>query len=251
MTPDAPFPRRSRLAPLAAALALLPAAAASAEGSFATAFFISLERLPDGSARVDWIGSAMIWVLIAMSVASVALIWIAFAGNRPDDMLPRAEAEALRRAVAEGRTAEAAEVSRTRGSDFGRMLHAALAAAPAGHDAMVRAAEATADEVVVQRLRRIEILNVFGQVAPMIGLFGTVYGMIVAFFTIARMGGAADPVALAGGIGTALVTTFWGLLIAIPALSAFAIVRNRIDAAGAEAARQVEQSLARFRGQGG
>ncbi|MFM9169918.1 MAG: MotA/TolQ/ExbB proton channel family protein [Phycisphaerales bacterium] len=251
MTPDAPFPRRSRLAPLAAALALLPAAAASAEGSFATAFFISLERLPDGSARVDWIGSAMIWVLIAMSVASVALIWIAFAGNRPDDMMPRAEAEALRRAVAEGRTAEAAEASRTRGGDFGRMLHAALAAAPAGHDAMVRAAEATADEVVVQRLRRIEILNVFGQVAPMIGLFGTVYGMIVAFFTIARMGGAADPVALAGGIGTALVTTFWGLLIAIPALSAFAIVRNRIDAAGAEAARQVEQSLARFRGQGG
>jgi len=131
------------------------------------------------------------------------------------------------------------------------MLGAALAAAPAGHEAMVRAAEATADEVVVQRLRRIEILNVFGQVAPMIGLFGTVYGMIVAFFTIARMGGAADPVALAGGIGTALVTTFWGLLIAIPALSAFAIVRNRIDAAGAEAARQVEQSLARFRGQGG
>ena len=234
MTPDALPPRSSRLAPLAAALALLPAAAASAEGSFATAFFISLERLPDGSARVDWIGSAMIWVLIAMSVASVALIWIAFAGNRPDDMLPRAEAEALRRAVAEGRTAEAAEASRTRGGDFGRMLHAALAAAPAGHDAMVRAAETTA-----------------GQVAPMIGLFGTVYGMIVAFFTIARMGGAADPVALAGGIGTALVTTFWGLLIAIPALSAFAIVRNRIDAAGAEAARQVEQSLARFRGQGG
>jgi biopolymer transport protein ExbB len=247
MTPDALPPRRSRLAPLAAALALLPAAAASAEGSFATAFFISLERLPDGSARVDWIGSAMIWVLIAMSVASVALIWIAFAGNRPDDMLPRAEADALRRAVTEGRVAEAAEASRTRGGDFGRMLGAALAAAPAGHEAMVRAAEATADEVVVQRLRRIEILNVFGQVAPMIGLFGTVYGMIVAFFTIARMGGAADPVALAGGIGTALVTTFWGLLIAIPALSAFAIVRNRIDAAGAKAARQVEQSIARFR----
>ena len=44
--------------------------------------------------------------------------------------------------------------------------------------------------------------------------------MIVAFQTIASTGGAADPVMLAGGIGTALVTTFWGLLIAIPATSA-------------------------------
>jgi biopolymer transport protein ExbB len=61
------------------------------------------------------------------------------------------------------------------------------------------------------------------------------------------MGGTADPVALAGGIGTALVTTFWGLLIAIPALTTFAVVRNRIDAAGALAAREVEQILQRFR----
>jgi biopolymer transport protein ExbB len=115
---------------------------------------------------------------------------------------------------------------------------------------MLRAAESAADELVVARLRRIEVLNVFGQVAPMIGLFGTVYGMIVAFFTIARMGGTADPVALAGGIGTALVTTFWGLLIAIPALGSFAVVRNRIDAAGAAAAREVERTIARFRPSG-
>ncbi len=109
------------------------------------------------------------------------------------------------------------------------------------------AAATSADEAVVRRLRRIEVLNVFGQVAPMVGLFGTVYGMIVAFFTIARMGGTADPVALAGGIGTALVTTFWGLLIGIPALAAFAMVRNRIDAAGAEAAREAERTVARLR----
>jgi biopolymer transport protein ExbB len=63
----------------------------------------------------------------------------------------------------------------------------------------------------------------------MIGLFGTVYGMIVAFQTVAASGGQADPALLAGGIGTALVTTFWGLVIAIPALVTFATVRNRID----------------------
>jgi biopolymer transport protein ExbB len=235
-----------RLARTAPAAALLLAAPAHAGPSFATAFFISLDQLPDGGTRIDWIGSAMIWALIAMSMASVALIWIAFTANRAEDMLPPGAVDEMRRAVAEGRFAEALEGSRGRG-DFGKVLHAALLAAPGGHDAMLRAAEAAADELVVGRLRRIEVLNVFGQVAPMIGLFGTVYGMIVAFFTIAQAGGTADPVALAGGIGTALVTTFWGLLIAIPALSTYAVVRNRIDAAGAEGAREVEQICARFR----
>lgn len=242
------IPRSHRIhaAVASAALAACPAPA-GAGPSFATAFFISLDQLPDGGTRVDWIGSSMIWVLIAMSVASVALIWIAFARNRLEDMLPAAAVESMRRAVAEGRFAEAVDASRAQGGDFGRVLHAALLSAPAGHDAMLRAAESMSDELVVRRLRRIEVLNVFGQVAPMIGLFGTVYGMIVAFFTIAQAGGTADPVALAGGIGTALVTTFWGLLIAIPALSTYAVVRNRIDAAGAEGAREVEQIVARFR----
>jgi len=232
---------------LAASAPALAAAPAQAGPSFATAFFISLDQLPDGGTRIDWIGSSMIWVLIAMSMASVALIWIAFAANRLEDMLPAQSVDSMRRAVGEGRFAEALDASRTQGGDFGRVLHAALVAAPAGHDSMLRAAESMSDELVVRRLRRIEVLNVFGQVAPMIGLFGTVYGMIVAFFTIAQAGGTADPVALAGGIGTALVTTFWGLLIAIPALSTYAVVRNRIDAAGAEGAREVEQIVARFR----
>ena len=223
------------------------AAPACAGPSFATAFFISLDQLPDGGVRVDWIGSSMIWVLIAMSMASVALIWIAFTANRVSDMLPPSAVEHMRAMVSSGKFAEALEWSRTKGGDFGRVIHAALLAAPAGHDAMMQAAESMTDELVVRRLRKIEVLNVFGQVAPMIGLFGTVYGMIVAFFTIAQMGGTADPVALAGGIGTALVTTFWGLLIASPALSVFAVVRNRIDAAGSEGAREVEQILMRFR----
>jgi biopolymer transport protein ExbB len=232
---------------IAAAATLALAAPVQAGPSFATAFFVSLDQLPDGGTRVDWIGSAMIWALIAMSLASGALIWIALSSNRAEDILPPAAVEEMRRAVAEGRFAEAIEQSRARGGDFGRVLHAALVAAPGGHDAMLRAAEAAADEQVVRRLRRVEVLNVLGQVAPMVGLFGTVYGMIVAFFTIAQSGGTADPVALAGGIGTALVTTFWGLLVAIPALSTYAVVRNRIDAAGAEGAREVERICARFR----
>jgi biopolymer transport protein ExbB len=85
----------------------------------------------------------------------------------------------------------------------------------------------------------------------MIGLFGTVYGMIVAFQTIAASGGAADPAMLAGGIGTALVTTFWGLVIAIPALAAYATLRNGVDAASREAEDAAIAILAPFRDKAG
>ena len=107
--------------------------------------------------------------------------------------------------------------------------------------------EQTSDELTTNRLRRIEYLNVLGQVSPMIGLFGTVYGMILAFQAIVATGGNADPVMLAGGISTALTTTFWGLVVAIPALAGYAIVRNRIDAHTTEATLAAEELLNHFR----
>jgi biopolymer transport protein ExbB/TolQ len=54
-------------------------------------------------------------------------------------------------------------------------------------------------------------------------------------------------VLLAGGIGTALVTTFWGLLIAIPATSAYALVRNRAIATSDEMLAAVDEMVALFR----
>jgi biopolymer transport protein ExbB len=77
--------------------------------------------------------------------------------------------------------------------------------------------------------RRIEWLNLIGNVAPMVGLFGTVVGMIELFNAIVNAGGQPQPAQLAHGISVALVTTFWGLLIAIPALAVHGVFRNRIE----------------------
>jgi biopolymer transport protein ExbB len=85
----------------------------------------------------------------------------------------------------------------------------------------------------------------------MIGLFGTVYGMILAFHAIVMTGGNADPILLAGGISTALTTTFWGLIVAIPALAGYAIVRNRIDEFTADATLRAEELLNEFRPRSG
>ncbi len=94
-----------------------------------------------------------------------------------------------------------------------------------------------------QLYRKTEVLGVIGAIAPMLGLTGTVLGMIIAFNTIATSGGTAKPDQLAGGIGTALITTLLGLVVAMPSMIAYSFFRNKIDSLVAEAGRRIERCL--------
>jgi biopolymer transport protein ExbB len=106
------------------------------------------------------------------------------------------------------------------------------------------AVEEAGEEQTSRLYRKTEVLGVIGAIAPMLGLLGTVQGMILGFNMIATTGGAAKPEDLASSISLALVTTFEGLVVAIPAMVAFSFFRNRIDTLVAEAGKRVEQVLA-------
>jgi biopolymer transport protein ExbB len=101
------------------------------------------------------------------------------------------------------------------------------------------AAESLNEQALVL-LRKIEWFNIIGNVAPMIGLFGTVFGMIKAFNLLGVSGGQPRPDQLAAAISIALITTFWGLLVAIPSLAIYGIFRTRIEALVSEAALEIE-----------
>jgi len=96
-------------------------------------------------------------------------------------------------------------------------------------------------------LRRIEWLNLIGNVSPMVGLFGTVFGMIKLFNAIVMAGGQPQPAQLADGISVALVTTFWGLFIAIPALAIHGVFRNRIETLVSDAVAEAENIVPEIR----
>lgn len=226
-----------------------PAPAASKSGeSFGGTFFFS-RRFEPGTdeKRLEILGSLIIWFLLALSAGSFGMIGFMALTNQRKNILPPGVVEEARRMLSDGRYKEAIALTGQEPSYFSRVLGAALREASHGYSAMIRALEQTADELTTVRLRQIEYLNVVGQVSPMIGLFGTVYGMILAFQAIVIAGGNADPVLLAGGIGTALTTTFWGLVVAIPALSGYAVVRNKIDALTAEATLAAEEMVNQFR----
>ncbi len=69
--------------------------------------------------------------------------------------------------------------------------------------------------------RRLSVLAVVAGVAPLLGLLGTVTGMIHTFAVVTRMG-TSEPEQLAAGISEALLTTQWGLSVAIPTFVAHA-----------------------------
>ena len=96
----------------------------------------------------------------------------------------------------------------------------------------------------LELVRRIEWINLIGNVSPMVGLFGTVFGMIKLFNAIVIAGGQPQPAQLAEGISVALVTTFWGLLIAIPALAIHGIFQNRIETIISDAVIVAEDIMA-------
>lgn len=185
-----------------------------------------------------WVG----YVIIALSIAAVALIIDYALLLRAGIMSPVEEVAELHALVASGRAAELAGDPRP--SFVGGVVAAGAVEIGRGYEAIIKAMEDRADELSGRLLRRIEYLNMIANVAPMLGLLGTVIGMVQCFNQISVAAGGADPRLLAAGIFQALMTTVMGLMVAIPAYFAFSIFRNRVDALAADASAVAEEIMA-------
>ena len=100
-----------------------------------------------------------------------------------------------------------------------------LAGAPANH--ALEELQATAETVWLKLDRYLGALATIATVAPLLGLFGTVVGMIEIFGS--QGSAVGNPLQLAHGISVALYNTAFGLLIAIPALAAWRLLRSMAD----------------------
>jgi biopolymer transport protein ExbB len=193
-------------------------------------------------------GGAIGFVIWGISIVTLALIIEHFISIRRVNILPdltRSEIEGL---FESRQYREAIELTEGSPDVLSYMIHSALIEAPHGYGAMERAMEEAAEERTAKLLRKIEWLNLIGNIGPMLGLFGTVWGMIRAFFTIAGSeSGNVKPTDLAESIGIALVTTLLGLAVAIPALAVYAFMRNRIDALTSEAMIVGDELINAFR----
>ncbi|MBX3420782.1 MAG: MotA/TolQ/ExbB proton channel family protein [Pirellulaceae bacterium] len=83
--------------------------------------------------------------------------------------------------------------------------------------------------ITSQLKKYLRLFNAISNLTPLLGLLGTVLGMIDAFNSIAQADAMGRPELLASGIGAALLTTAFGLCVAIPAYTAYVYFLGRTD----------------------
>ncbi len=180
-------------------------------------------------------------VIFALSVAGTALAIEHALSIRRSVLIPPGLVDEVRSAFAAGQVTRLAQGAELGKSALGRVVAAGLSELEFGWPSAEKAMEEALAEEAARLYRKVEYLSVIGNLAPMLGLLGTVVGMIVAFREVAQTQGAARAADLAEGIYLALVTTVEGLLVAIPALAAFAFFRNKVDALVAEVGLTAER----------
>ena len=136
------------------------------------------------------------------------------------------------------------------GSDslVGKMMAAGISRVGRGFQPAMDYLGDVGQEEAMKLNHKLSYLSVIGSISPMLGLMGTVRGMILAFSQLAQSGAQPSPAQLSGSIQLALVTTFEGLLVAVPALFAYSLFRNHLARAVTEADMVVGELMSRFQG---
>ncbi len=174
-------------------------------------------------------GGWVMWPILGCSIITLGITAERLWTLQARTVIPQGLAEQVRAHVAQGRAATLDLEALRRGSALGRVLAAGLV--NRDHDwTVVRESIEEAGRHVVHDLGRyLNMLGTIAAVSPLLGLYGTVLGMIQTFGAITTAG-VGDASVLAGGISVALLTTAFGLTVAIPSLILYRYLRGRVDA---------------------
>ena len=173
-------------------------------------------------------GGEMMYPILGCSVFALAVIverLIVLAGTR---IPPAAQIARLLDAVRDGDRSTAIALAREAKTPVHRVL-LAIAEVRGGEDAREKAAGLAGDDVLRALNLRLPWLAILGSLVPLMGLLGTVVGMIRVFTRVAEAGDVSDITLLAGGIWEALLTTAFGLSVAIPILLAYHLLLGKVD----------------------
>ena len=197
----------------------------------------ALENIKSGP--LDLIKKGGAWVYPILGIALVSLICAilratSLLGLRDKGATWIKEVESL---LSDGKTSEAVALTKDGKHPVGEVLPEVLDALSAGFD--------VAEEVLFERLipvrqklrSLLSFISVTAAVAPLLGLLGTVSGLIKTFSVIA-VEGTGEAQSISGGISEALITTLFGLIVAIPSFMIHALLIRK--------AKGVEQNVERI-----
>jgi biopolymer transport protein ExbB len=178
-------------------------------------------------------GGPIMWVILVAAVIGLFVFFERIFTLQRSKVVPRAFVDRIRAMVVKGRTSEAQLLCEENNSSIARMMAAALRASSSGKNRsdIKEAVEEVGFREVAHLDRNVEIIGTVASVSPLLGLLGTVVGMIQVFqrFVAAYEIGKATPDVFAAGIWTALITTAYGLMVAIPMMILYKTLQGRND----------------------
>ena len=190
-----------------------------------------LETLTEFLARGGWIMLPLLFCsILSLTIILERLIW----GPKKAKVIPQRFLIPLRELLETERFEELLGLCRAHGDcALARIVTKALKSRHQERNIIAEVIK-TAGKSEMSHLRQyLSILGTIAAVSPLLGLLGTVFGMIETFAVISSQG-TGDASILASGISKALLTTAFGLSIAIPTLVFHRYLSQKIRTLGTE-----------------
>ncbi len=171
------------------------------------------------------------YILFLLSVVSVAIIIEKLLVLRLSKLVPKEDLRLIVDFLSEGSIVDAVEICKKRKSFLSSIILDALKnIGEPTKDNFLSAFEVIAKRKFMELERGMPLLATIAAVSPLLGLVGTVLGMIKIFGVLtAGSTSIGNPQQLSAGIAEALLTTVFGLFVAIPAVIMYNLFQRKLD----------------------
>jgi biopolymer transport protein ExbB/biopolymer transport protein TolQ len=193
---------------------------------------------------MGWVAKGVVLVLVIMSVYSIGVMIERFYTFQQATTQSRKYAPEVARYLKQGKIKEAIDASHGVGVKYSHLAKVLVLGLQEWQyqteigeverdkegavDAAKRAIQRATAVNLADLKRGLSGLATIGSTAPFVGLFGTTFGIINAFSGMA-LTGSGGIAAISAGIAEALITTAFGLFVAVPAVWAYNYFANRVE----------------------
>lgn len=170
-----------------------------------------------------FMGIVLVTLIMGLAIAIERIIYLNMATTNTDKLVNSVE-----EAIGTGGIEAAKELCRNTKGPVASIFYQGLDRMDEGVDAAEKAVVAYGGVQMGLLEKNVSWLSLFIALAPMLGFMGTVIGMISAFDSI-EAAGDISPAVVAGGIKVALLTTVFGLVVAIILQIFYNYIISKID----------------------
>jgi|OM-RGC.v1.015053894 biopolymer transport protein ExbB len=177
------------------------------------------------------------YILLFLSVVSLAVIIQKLITLRLSKLIPKEDFKLLADFIRRGSLGDAVELCKRRKNLLTEVVHETFkhVALNPTRETFLSAFEVSARKKMMELERGMALLATVAAISPLLGLLGTVIGMVKIFGVLTAGGGAiGNPQQLSAGIAEALLTTIFGLVVAIPAVVMYNLFNKKLDKIAAE-----------------